>query len=58
MRLQEMDYIGRDTKKSKTKERHQKGMGENGELEVFDRENSQKIEIINKYNSIALKNCS
>ena len=58
MRLQKMDYIGRDTKKSKTKERHQKGRGENGELEVFDRKYSQEIEIINKYNSIALKNCS
>ena len=56
MRLHKMDYIGRDKKKSK--ERHQKGRGENGELEVFDRKNSQKIEIINKYNSIALKNCS
>ena len=58
MRLQKMDYVGRNKKKSKTKERHQKGRGENGELEVFDRKNSQKIEIINKYNSIALKNCS
>ena len=58
MRLQKMNYVGRNKKKSKTKERHQKGRGENGELEVFDRKNSQKIEIINKYNSIALKKCS
>ena len=45
MRLQEMDYIGRDTKKSKTKERHQKGRGENGELEVFDRKIPRKLRL-------------